>query len=97
MSIQIVVVFDVRPEHFDTAVAAFRDLAARTIEEEGALRFDAFLSQGRDNTVVLVEEWADQDAIDQHMKEDCVREFLDRVEGCFRSEATVHRLEAVGA
>ncbi|GAA1448713.1 putative quinol monooxygenase [Nocardiopsis tropica] len=97
MSIQIVVIFDVLPERLGTAVSAFRELAARTIEEQGALRFDAFLSAEHADTVVLVEEWADQYAIDQHMKEACVREFLSQVEGCFRSDPTVHRLSPLSA
>ncbi|WP_159944515.1 MULTISPECIES: putative quinol monooxygenase [unclassified Nocardiopsis] len=95
MSIQIVVVFDVLPERFDMAVDAFRELASRTSEEEGSLRFDAFVSAERPNTVVLVEEWADQDAIDLHMKEDCVRDFLGKVEGAFRGEPQVHRLSPI--
>ncbi|WP_304452165.1 putative quinol monooxygenase [Nocardiopsis sp. YSL2] len=97
MSIQIVVVFDVVPERFDMAVDAFGELARRTSEEPGALRFDAYVSAEKANTVVLVEEWADQNAIDLHMKEDCVRDFLAKVDGAFRGEPAVHRLSSIDA
>ncbi|MEV8589028.1 putative quinol monooxygenase [Streptomyces sp. NPDC051180] len=92
MSIEITVVFDVEPDRFQATQAAFRELCEATRTEEGALRFDALLSADHPNSVVLVEEWADQDAIDLHMKQPYVAEFLTRVDGAYTAAPAVHRL-----
>ncbi|MFE1308253.1 putative quinol monooxygenase [Streptomyces sp. NPDC058755] len=96
MSIEITVVFDVVPDRMEPVVAAFGKLCAATRQEEGALRFDAFRSEEHANTVVLVEEWADQEAIDLHMKEAYVAGFLAEVDGAFARPAQVHRLRPLG-
>ncbi|MFI8418974.1 putative quinol monooxygenase [Streptomyces sp. NPDC085479] len=92
MSIEITVVFDVEPTRFPAVQAAFRDLCEATRQDEGALRFDALLSADHPHSVVLVEEWADQDAIDLHMKQPYVAEFLTLVEGAYTRTPAVHRL-----
>ncbi|MBV6698886.1 putative quinol monooxygenase [Kitasatospora aureofaciens] len=96
MTIQIVVTFDVLPERLEPTLAAFQELAAHTRREEGALRFDVFRSQAEEHTVVLVEDWADQHAIDLHMKEEYTAAFLAKVDGAFRAAARVHRLVEIG-
>ncbi|MET7765724.1 putative quinol monooxygenase [Streptomyces sp. NPDC005393] len=97
MSIEITVVFDVVPDRLEDVVDAFKDLCAATRKEEGALRFDAFLSQEHGSAVVLVEEWADQEAIDLHMKEEHTAAFLARVDGAYRTAPQVHRLRPLDA
>ncbi|MET9363225.1 putative quinol monooxygenase [Streptomyces sp. NPDC006632] len=92
MTLQITVLFDVLPDRIDSIAPAFAELAEHTRREAGALRFDAFLSESRENTVVLIEEWTDQDAIDQHMKQPYTQDFLDRSTGAFARPAEVHRM-----
>ncbi|MER7674466.1 putative quinol monooxygenase [Kitasatospora sp. NPDC096128] len=96
MTIQIVVTFGLVPERLEPTLAAFQELAEHTRREEGALRFDVFRSQEEEHTVVLVEEWADQAAIDLHMKEEYTRAFLGKVDGAFTDPARVHRLVEIG-
>lgn len=95
MSIEITVLFDVVPDRMDAVAAAFQELCDATRQEEGALRFDAFRSEEHQDVVVLVEDWADQNAIDLHMKEPYVAEFLARTEGAFVRPPYVHRLRAL--
>ncbi|MCZ4605911.1 putative quinol monooxygenase [Streptomyces sp. Lzd4kr] len=97
MSIEITVLFDVVPDRMDSVTTAFRDLCEATRKEEGALRFDAFRSEEHPDVVVLVEDWADQEAIDVHMKEPYVAEFLARTDGAFVRPPYVHRLRALDA
>lgn len=40
--------------------------AAAIREEEGNLRYDYFFSMADPETVLLIDSWADQDAIDRH-------------------------------
>ncbi|MEV5882460.1 putative quinol monooxygenase [Streptomyces sp. NPDC052020] len=97
MSIEITVLFDVVPDRMDSVTSAFQELCGATRKEEGALRFDAFRSEEHQNVIVLVEDWADQRAIDAHMKEPYVADFLARTEGAFVRPPHVHRLSALGA
>jgi quinol monooxygenase YgiN len=97
MSIEITVLFDVVPDRMEQVTAAFRELCAATRQEEGALRFDACLSEEHENVVVLVEEWADQTAIDLHMKQEYVADFLTKVDGAYLRAPYVHRLRPLGA
>lgn len=92
MSIEITVLFDVSADRMESVVAAFGELCAATRREEGALRFDACRSAEHENVIVLVEEWADQEAIDLHMKEAHVTAFLAKVDGAYVRPPYVHRL-----
>uniref|UniRef100_A0AAU2JRG5 Antibiotic biosynthesis monooxygenase n=1 Tax=Streptomyces sp. NBC_00049 TaxID=2903617 RepID=A0AAU2JRG5_9ACTN len=97
MSIHITVLFTVVPDRLDASLTAFRELATHTRTEKGALRFDAFVAEEHADTVVLVEEWADQEAIDLHMKEPWTAEFLERVEGAFAGSPQVYRIRPLDA
>ncbi|MYR03358.1 MULTISPECIES: putative quinol monooxygenase [unclassified Streptomyces] len=97
MSIEITVIFDVEPDRFTATEAAFQKLCEATRTEEGALRFDTLRSADHPHTLVLVEEWADQDAIDLHMKQPYVAEFLAEVDGAYARTPAVHRLSPLGA
>ena len=93
MTITIVVDFDLEPSRAGATHRAFRELAEHTRAEPGALVFDAFTDPDRPNSVVLVEQWADQHAIDEHMELPHTKAFLDAVHGAFASPQTVRRLD----
>lgn len=97
MSIEITVLFEVLPARLKDTAAAFKELCAATRREEGALRFDACLSEQHENVIVLVEEWADQAAIDLHMKEEYVTDFLAKVDGAYVRPPYVLRLRPLDA
>ncbi|MFD8009703.1 putative quinol monooxygenase [Streptomyces sp. NPDC058955] len=97
MSIEITVVFDVVPDRFEATAKAFAGLCAATRAEKGALRFDAFRAEGDEHAIVLVEEWADQAAIDLHMKEPYVAAFLAEVDGAYAAAPRVLRLRPLDA
>ena len=97
MSIEIAVLFDVVSHRMEQVTTAFQDLCEATRKEEGALLFDAFRSEEHDNVIVLIEEWASQEAIDRHMQEGHVALFLGIVEGSFARPPQVHRLRHLGA
>jgi quinol monooxygenase YgiN len=95
MTIHIVVDVDVLPGRLDDARAAFRELAAATLLEAGCLQFDVFVSEEEDDRLVLVEAWADQDAIDLHMKEECTARFLQRASTVFPHPPRARRIRPV--
>ena len=93
MTITIVVDFDLEPSRADETRRAFQELAEQTRREPGALVFDAFADPHRPNTVVLVEQWADQHAINAHMELPHTKAFLDASQGAFVNPQTVRRLD----
>jgi quinol monooxygenase YgiN len=97
VSIHIVVRFDVKPERLASTLAAFAELADQTRREPGATVFDVFRAEEEPCTVVLVEEWADQAAIDTHMKEPHTARFLDQVRDAFATPQVVLHLDPVSA
>lgn len=54
-----------KPEHFKDAQQAITDIFADTHAETGCLSLDLFEAPNQD-TLYLFEEWADQNALDQH-------------------------------
>lgn len=97
MSIHIVVRFDIKPEHLSNTLEAFTELADETRKEPGATVFDVYRAQEEPNTVILIEDWTDQDAIDVHMKQPHTLRFLERVRGAFATPQTVLHLDPVTA
>lgn len=95
MSIQIVVQFELRPETAEHARAAFRTLAEQTRAEPGVRRFDAFTTHDQPHRVLLVEEWDNQHAIDEHMTHEHTAVFRAATEGAFQTEPVVNRLAAL--
>jgi len=95
MTIHVVVDVDVLPGRLDEAQDAFRELVAATLPEQGCLQFDVFVSEQEENRLVLVETWADQDAIDLHMKEEHTTHFLERVRTVFPHPPHARRIRPV--
>lgn len=93
MPIHIVVQFDIGPARSNAEIhSAFRALVDETRNEPGVTRFDAYRVQGQPNRVLLVEEWVDQAAIDEHMTHDHTAEFLKLTSGAFGDGPQVNRL-----
>lgn len=92
MTIQIVVQFDIHPDHAPATLEAFRLLAKETSTEPGAKRFEAFTVDDHPHRVVLVEEWADQAAIDEHMTHAHTDQFRAATANAFPAPPIVNRL-----
>lgn len=97
MSIHIVVRFEIKPERLSDTLAAFADLAEETRKEPGTTVFDVYRARQEPTSVVLIEYWADQDAIDVHMKQPHTLRFLERVRDAFATPQTVLHLDPVSA
>lgn len=92
MTIQIVVQFDIRPDNSLAALEAFRLLAKETSAEPGVKRFEAFTVDEHPHRVVLVEEWVDQAAIDEHMTHAHTDLFRAATATALQTPPTVNRL-----
>ncbi|WP_418002718.1 putative quinol monooxygenase [Mycobacterium sp. PDNC021] len=92
MTIQIVVQFDILPDNVPAVLEAFRLLAKETSAEPGVTRFEAFTVDEHPHRVVLVEEWADQAAIDKHMTHAHTDQFRATTANAFQTPPIVNRL-----
>jgi len=52
---------------FDEVLEAMRQFAVLTREEDGCLEYDVYTSNAAADTIVTVELWRDQAALDGHM------------------------------
>ncbi|WP_328611289.1 antibiotic biosynthesis monooxygenase [Amycolatopsis sp. NBC_00345] len=81
MTIKSFVTVTVRPGCLDSLVEALAEAVPATRAETGNLRYDVHVSVDHEHTLVIDEEWADQAAIDTHLRTAHMRLLLDRVEG----------------
>lgn len=95
MSIHIIVDFTAEPGERQFIIDAFTDLVVATRAEPGCLVFDLYTTVADDNGLILVEEWADQNAIDEHMTLGHTVRFLEVVRGRFAAPAAARILEPV--
>jgi quinol monooxygenase YgiN len=65
--VTVVVLFAARPGRGDDAEAALREVSGPTHAEEGCILFAAHRVAGDPDRLVLVERWADRDALDRHL------------------------------
>jgi quinol monooxygenase YgiN len=56
-----------KPEHRDRALAAASQMSKESLAEPGCLDYRFWVSPDDPNSVLLFEQWADQDALDTHL------------------------------
>jgi quinol monooxygenase YgiN len=88
-----IVVYQADSDSIEDAAEAFRRVVERTHEEDGALTC-AIARDPADPTIfILIERWASQEAVDEHLAQPYVAEFVARVPGLFATEPQVYFLE----
>ena len=90
-----VVVYRTRPDRAQEAISAFRRVMEPSHQEDGALTC-ALVQDNDDPTVlVLVERWASQEALDEHLAQPYVAAFAAEAEQLFTGPPQVHFLHDV--
>lgn len=66
-------------ENANEFIAIFRDeFIARTRKEEGCLLYDVWQANSDPLTVILIESWSSQQALDAHLAQDWLKKRLAR-------------------
>jgi len=82
MSIKVVAEFHVRPETADAFLAAAEELVAAThANDAGCVAYDLYRDTADDSHLTVIEEWADQSALDAHMAAEHFQRLLPRLDG----------------
>ncbi|HEY7989856.1 MAG TPA: putative quinol monooxygenase [Stellaceae bacterium] len=73
MAIRLVITFAATTGKGGELAAAMRERCADVRKEPGCVQFEAFQSVDDPDRIVLLEHWADQAALDAHMKVNATR------------------------
>ena len=68
MTVRLVVTFTAAPGKGAELAKAFKTRSIDVMKEPGCMQFDVFQGVGDVDKVVLLEQWADQAALDAHAK-----------------------------
>ncbi len=60
-----------------------------TRKEKDCISYEYFLSVENDNTIVLLEQWKDKEALDEHMKTEHFLKFIEASKEIFALEPTI--------
>ena len=76
--ISIVCVIQAKPETKEQVQKALTHLAELTRKEKGNINYDLHLACNDDCLFLIYENWIDQQALDQHMAQDYLKDFLSK-------------------
>ena len=68
MSVRLVVTISAKPGKGAELAQAYKTRCAEAMKEPGCEQFEAFQSVANPDTIVLLERWADQAALDVHAR-----------------------------
>ncbi|WP_133469886.1 putative quinol monooxygenase [Paraglaciecola marina] len=88
--IDIVAFIQPKPEKFAHCRRLITEILAPTLLEEGCKRFELFTENN--NTLVLVETFESQEALDFHYNQDYVKSVFTEYEFALEKEPEIHKL-----
>lgn len=95
-NVHLLVLIEVQPGQRQQQLQAFEKLKPLVLAEPGCLQYDLFADATDDNKFVLVEQWANQAALDAHDQTAHMVE-ADRLNPSFRAKpAVVVKMHRVG-
>jgi quinol monooxygenase YgiN len=86
-----------QPGQADDVAAALLELVGPSRAEAGCMMYDACRSKSDPNEVLVLEEWASQEALDEHMTTPHFRAFGARLGGALAGEPELIMLERLEA
>lgn len=92
MTVRAFVTVSVKEGCFDSFMEALEVALPPTREEPGNIRYDVFISEDQANTVILSEEWQDQESITAHLATDHMKMLLARTEGQLLNPPQAHHV-----
>jgi quinol monooxygenase YgiN len=93
MALTIVATFQAKPESAERLIQELQALAALTREEAGCISYRPYVAPEDPTAVVMVETWADKDAIDGHNKSEHLRAFAKLAPELLAAPLTVEVLK----
>ncbi|MBL8251492.1 MAG: antibiotic biosynthesis monooxygenase [Candidatus Competibacter sp.] len=95
-TIHIVARITAKPDAVAALRAVLEALLAPTRQEAGCRRYVLLQNQREPTDFTFVEEWADADAIDQHMRSAHLQKALAQAAGLLATQPDIQRYELIG-
>ncbi|AVH56786.1 MULTISPECIES: putative quinol monooxygenase [Streptomyces] len=95
-SVVVISTLRLREDRADEARKVIESLVARTHEDAGCLTFAAHEDAADPLTMVLVERWASQQAVDEHSQAPYLAEAMGRVGELLAAEPEIRFLNPLG-
>jgi len=95
MALTIVATFKAKPEAAERLVQELQALAVLTREEEGCISYRPYVSPEDPTAIVMVETWADKDAIDAHNNAAHLQAFIKVVPDLVAAPVAIEVLKPV--
>lgn len=92
MAVVVVATITPLPEHHADVLAAFRDAVPAVHAEDGCL---LYALHERDGRIVMVEQWASQDALDEHLGAAALQRLGPQIKGRLAGEVDIVVLDPV--
>ena len=83
--VELVLVVEVKEGYLETVKEQIKILSQKTVQEAGCILYRAYFSTNNENTICFVEQWETQEAIDQHLASDHIKEYRTNTADMFVS------------
>lgn len=86
-------IFDVKESEFDNFLSDINKLIDSSKQEEGCLGYELYQSTSSENRFVMIENWADQAAIEKHNQNPELLAFAQNVANYVTAKPVLHVTE----
>ncbi|MFC2248506.1 putative quinol monooxygenase [Labrys portucalensis] len=70
----------IKPEHVDAVLPLYRELVAKTRQEEHCIAYDLFIDQKDPGHFVFIEAWPDRASLDAHCSTEHFKRLVPRID-----------------
>lgn len=84
----------VKPEHVETVMPLYRELARLSRAEPLCIAYDLFTDRRRPGHFVFIEEWPDQGALDAHCASEHFRRLVPQIDAFQEKPGTYILMDA---
>ena len=68
MAVRLIVQMEAKPGKIDELVERFNVRIAEVVKEKGCQQYELYLSTERPNQLVLLERWANEESLEDHLE-----------------------------
>jgi quinol monooxygenase YgiN len=98
MSVRVVAMFEIKPEHVDEFIAAaVETLVKPTHAEDGCLAYQLCQDQDDPGMIAMIEEWRDDESLDRHLAEPRLHQALAELEPMMDAPPVIARFNPLSA
>lgn len=90
LTIRVVAKNQVKPEKVQEFMGLCKNLIKETLKEEGCIEYGVYQELEKPEILTMLEEWEDENSLDQHIKSDHFREIFPLLSECLEKETEIN-------